>query len=109
MSKMEVYNKLVRDKIPEVIESKGLVPTTHIADDKEYRQSLKAKLLEEVDEFLKDENREEIADIIEVLTAIQLYKNFDPAEVETIRQKKAQERGGFKGRIILETVKTLNE
>ncbi len=96
------YNKLVRDKIPEIIKNKGAVPITHIADDEEYWQKLKEKLQEEVDEFLKDGNEEELADILEVIYAICDFKNFDKEKLELFRKKKAEERGGFKNKIILD-------
>lgn len=96
------YNKLVRDKIPEYIKSKGEVPITHIANDKEYWEKLKEKLLEEIDEFQKDENAEEFADILEVLDAIADYKKFNREEIERMKARKAEERGKFKDRIILE-------
>lgn len=96
------YNKLVRDKIPEYIKKKGGNPIYHIADDAEYWQKLKEKLLEEVGEFNKDENAEEFADLLEVIDAIANYKNFDKKEVEIIKEKKAEERGRFKDKIILE-------
>lgn len=95
------YNKLVRDNIPEIIKAKGEVPMIHIAADAEYWQKLKEKLQEEVDEFLKDENIGEIADILEVLDAICDYKGFDKHEVEGVKEKKAKERGEFAKRIIL--------
>ncbi|MFH1968204.1 MAG: nucleoside triphosphate pyrophosphohydrolase [bacterium] len=81
---------------------KGVIPITHIADDKEYWQKLKEKLQEEVNEFLEAESPEEMADILEVLDAISNYKNFDKSEVEKIKEKKAQERGKFKDKIILD-------
>ncbi len=96
------YNKLVRDKIPEYIIKKGGTPITHVADDMEYWQKLKEKLLEEIEEFKKDENAEEFADILEVLDAIVDYKKFDKSEVEKIKNKKTDERGKFKERIILD-------
>lgn len=96
------YNKLVRDKIPEYIIKKGGMPITHVADDVEYWQKLKEKLLEEIEEFKKDENAEEFADILEVLDAIGDYKKFDKSEVEKIKNKKTDERGKFKERIILD-------
>ena len=96
------YNKLVRDNIPEIIKAKGETPVTHIADDAEYWQKLKEKLQEEVDEFLKDETIGEIADILEVLDAIGDYKGFDKREVEEVKEKKANERGKFMKRIILD-------
>lgn len=96
------YNKLVRDKIPEYIRKKGGSPITHIADDAEYWQKLKDKLLEEIEEFKKDENIEEFADLLEVIDAIADYKKFDRNEVEKVRDKKAEERGKFRDKIILD-------
>jgi predicted house-cleaning noncanonical NTP pyrophosphatase (MazG superfamily) len=96
------HNKLVRDNIPEHIRKNGGAPVTHIADDAEYWEKLKEKLTEEVQEFLHDENAEEVADILEVLDAIVAYKQFDPKHVATLKTTKAAERGHFEKRIILE-------
>jgi len=96
------YNKLVRDKIPEYIKGKGGVPITHIADEMEYWQKLKEKLLEEIKEFSENENPEEFTDIFEVLDAIADYKGFDKEEVQRIKAEKAEERGKFQKRIILD-------
>jgi predicted house-cleaning noncanonical NTP pyrophosphatase (MazG superfamily) len=100
--KIMKYNKLVRDKIPEYIQKKGGNPITHIADDAEYWQKLKEKLIEEIEEFKKDENIEEFADLLEVIEAIADYKKFDRDEVERVRNKKAEERGKFRDKIILD-------
>ncbi len=96
------YNKLVRDKIPEIIKQKGATLISHIADEKEYWEKLKEKLLEEIKEFSKNEVIEEMADILEVIEAIIDYKEFDIEEITEIKEKKAQVRGKFKERIILE-------
>lgn len=96
------YDKLVRDKIPEYIKSKGGTPITHVADDVEYGLKLKEKLLEEIEEFEKDENVEEFADILEVLDAIADYKEFSIDEIKKIKEKKAEQRGRFKDKIILD-------
>ena len=96
------YNKLVRDKIPEYIRGKGETAVTHIADEAEYWQKLKEKLLEEIDEFTKAENADELADILEVLDAIIDYKQFDRAEIASLKAAKAEKRGKFQDRIILD-------
>jgi len=96
------YNKLVRDKIPEIIRNKGGIPITHIADDAEYWQKLKEKLQEEFNEFMEAENIEEMADILEVIDAISDYKEFDKEELQMIKDKKADKRGKFKEKIILD-------
>ena len=65
-----IYNKLVRDKIPQIIETNGGKAYTRILSDEEYRQHLEAKLDEEVGEYHRDQNLEELADILEVIFAL---------------------------------------
>lgn len=96
------YNKLVRDKIPEIIKKKGGVAITHIATDKEYWEKLKGKLVEESKEFVENPSEEEIADILEITDAICSYKKFNKKKIAVIKKKKLKERGGFKKRIILD-------
>ncbi len=100
---MRTYNKLVRDKIPQIIQSKGQTCTTRILDNKEYIQELNKKLLEETNEFLKDQTVEELADMQEVILAILKTKNTTFEQLEEIRKQKAQKRGGFEDKIFLET------
>jgi len=99
---MKRYDKLVRDKIPEIIKASGGRARTHIASPAEYRLRLKDKLLEEVNEFLGSGDVEEIADIEEVLDAILEDLNYSKTEMEAIKVKKAKERGRFQKRIILD-------
>lgn len=96
------YNKLVRDKIPEIIKQRGDTPVTHIADEAEYWLKLKAKFQEELNEFLEAENIEELADIYEVIDAICEYKNYNKNEILQVQSDKAAKRGKFKARIILD-------
>ncbi len=93
------YNKLVRDKIPEYLDSKGIKYEKRIANDQEYILELFKKLNEEVSEFNTDNNAEELADIIEVIEAIKKLPEF--INVEEVRLKKLQEKGGFESKIIL--------
>lgn len=96
------YDKLVRDKIPEIIKQKGGTCTIRIADEKEYLEKLKWKLREEMDEFLEAQSEEELADLLEVIDAIIECKKFYRKNIELIKSKKAEERGRFEKRIILE-------
>lgn len=96
------YDKLVRDKIPQIIEKKGGVSIWHVADEAEYWQKLKEKLREEIEEFIEAESVEELADVFEVINAIQGVKKFDSKELIRVMKQKAEARGGFRDRIILE-------
>ena len=96
------HNKLVRDKIPEIIKGKGESPFTHIASEEEYWAKLKEKLGEEVEEFKASPTEEELADIYEVIGAILKFKGFRPEQIKKIQAEKARERGAFENRIILE-------
>ena len=96
------YDKLVRDRIPEIIAKRGEKAVTHVADEAEYWTLLKRKLQEEAAEFVRDESVGEIADVLEVVRAICAFRGFDMAEIERVRAKKAEERGGFSGRIVLD-------
>jgi len=97
--------KLVRDRIPEIIKSDGRVPLIHFANDSEYWEKLREKLSEEVNEFLKDENKEEIADILEVIHTICAFKSINFNELEEFRKKKSNDYGSFKNKIILDGIK----
>ena len=96
------YNKLVRDKIPEIIKKKGEKCKTHIANVEEYWGKLKEKLQEEIKEFSENETIEEMADILEIIDAVCSYKKFGKGKLESIKKQKAKERGRFKKKIILE-------
>ncbi|OGY36578.1 MAG: hypothetical protein A3E36_03230 [Candidatus Andersenbacteria bacterium RIFCSPHIGHO2_12_FULL_45_11b] len=96
------YNKLVRDNIPEIITSKGREAITHIATDAEYWEKLKEKLAEEVQEFTESESVEEVANILEVIDTIIAYKKFASEDIEKTKSEKAQKRGRFDKRIILD-------
>ncbi len=97
--------KLVRDKIPEIIKKGNRMPITHIASNEEYKEKLNDKLKEEVEEFLKAPNEEELADILEVIQAIISIRKIDKAYLEKLRKEKQQKRGGFKERLILDKIK----
>lgn len=97
------YNKLVRDKIPEIIREKGAIPKIHVASEEEYGTKLREKLSEEVQEYLEDPCIEELADILEVVYALCSLKGISKKKLEKVREKKVFERGGFEQKIILES------
>jgi predicted house-cleaning noncanonical NTP pyrophosphatase (MazG superfamily) len=101
---IKTYNKLVRDKIPEIIREKGDKPSSHTALDAEYKTKLNEKLKEEVEEYLESETSEELADVLEIIYAIYQLKGLDEKELEKIRKRKAGEKGRFDKKIILEYV-----
>jgi predicted house-cleaning noncanonical NTP pyrophosphatase (MazG superfamily) len=93
--------KLVRDKIPQIIRSKGQEPVIYTADTEEYCVRLRDKLREEVEEYLASDNdREELADILEVLYALAKQAGTDQEQLEKLRAGKAEKRGGFADRIV---------
>lgn len=96
------YDKLVRDRIIEIIEAKGEKALWHSASDEEYHEKLKEKLLEEVKEFLEAESEEEMADVFEVITAWLALKEWDIEDIIALQKEKSEKRGGFEKRIILE-------
>lgn len=100
---MQRYDKLVRDRIPDIIRAKGTEPKVRLAaSDSEYAQLLRDKLQEEVGEYLRDGNPEELADIMEVVHALAALTGHTPVHVEEMRAAKAAQRGGFRDRVVLE-------
>lgn len=105
MLELPVYNKLVRDRIPEIIENSGKKFTTKILDDDQYELELKKKLKEEMEEYQNTSNDnealEELADLLELMHALAKVHGASMEEVEKIRQDKASKRGGFEEKIFL--------
>ncbi|MBU4224162.1 nucleoside triphosphate pyrophosphohydrolase [Patescibacteria group bacterium] len=103
---VKIYNKLVRDKIPEIIENDGEKPITRILDDEEYKKELKNKLLEESQEAVLAENShelmKEIGDIFEVIEAIEKAFGLSKDEILKMKEERKQKRGGFEKKIFLE-------
>lgn len=101
---MKEHNKLVRDKIPEIIKTAGKTCVTHVLNEVDYITALERKLNEEVAEYQTDKCLEELADVLEVLQAICIARGYSLEELDEMRKKKASERGGFKERVFLEYV-----
>lgn len=110
---MPIHNKLVRDRIPEIIESAGLDFSTRVLDDQEYIKELKKKSLEELQEYMDADNKEdaieELADVLEIIHALAESHGSSIEEVEKVRRKKADKRGGFKEKIFLIEVEDKDE
>ena len=106
---MKVYNKLVRDNIPEIIKNDNQIPQIKILSESEYKHELLRKLVEEANEALLAENNasdliKELGDLMEVMeVAIKVF-NFDKEKIVSIKKNKRNNRGGFEKQIFLEKV-----
>ena len=110
MIKMKyIYNKLVRDKIPENINSiKGKKCNYKILNDKEYLQELDKKIFEEAHEFIEEHSIEELADLMEVIFAIMKARNISMEDVENARKIKNSKKGSFNDKVYLIDVEQEN-
>lgn len=100
----KVYNKLVRDHIPAIIEADGKTCITEILSEEAYIEMLDAKLNEELKEYQESKEIEELADLLEVMQAVARARGYSLEKLEQIRQEKADKRGGFEKRILLKEV-----
>ena len=98
------YHKLVRDRIPEIIEASGKNCKIEILSDEEYLRMVDAKLDEELTEYHKDQNIEELADLMEVIYAAAIARGYTIEQLEQVRAEKAGKHGGFQKRILLKEV-----
>jgi diadenosine tetraphosphate (Ap4A) HIT family hydrolase len=100
----KAYNKLVRDKIPEIIQSTGKTPVWRVADDEEMERYLREKLWEEVREFSGSGKVEELADILDVIKALGSRVDVSLEQIIELANQKTAERGSFNRKLILERV-----
>ena len=107
--KQIIYNKLVRDRIPEIIESSGKTCTVEILSDGDYLRMVDAKLDEELAEYHKDQNIEELADLLEVIYAATKARGYSIEQLEAVRVEKAAKRGAFDKKILLKSVSDPNQ
>ncbi|WP_261132688.1 nucleoside triphosphate pyrophosphohydrolase [Bacillus sp. Marseille-Q3570] len=102
---MPVYNKLVRDRIPDIIENGGDSYQARILDEMAYIKALEEKAFEELKEYQgavdTEDALEELADLIEVIHALTKARGFTVDELESVRKNKAEKRGAFSERIFL--------
>lgn len=108
----KVFNKLVRDKIPEIIRNNNEEAITRILNNEEYKDALEKKLLEEYNEVLTAEGNdylEELADMLEIIDALASTQNKTIEDIIKIKEEKLNKRGGFKNKIFLERTKKTNQ
>ena len=104
MNAVKKYNKLVRDRIPEIIAADGKRCTVETLSDEEYLLLLDHKLDEELAEYQESKSLEELADLLEVIRAVVKARGWTMEELEQVRAEKAAERGGFEKKILLKEV-----
>lgn len=105
----QVYDKLVRDRIPEIIRTDGNSCKVRTLEDAEYLRRLEEKLSEELSEYLESGQLEELADLLEVMMALVKAKGYAWQELEQIRMDKLAERGGFEQKLLLRSVTRENK
>jgi len=98
------YDKLIRDKIPEIIEQSGKKCIVEVMDNDTYIEYLDQKLNEELAEYQQDKSIEELADLLEVMYAVVVARGYSVAELERIRLEKSEKRGAFEKRLLLKSV-----
>ena len=98
------YNKLVRDRIPEIIKASGKTCVTELLSDDEYLRMIDTKLDEELAEYHKEQNIEELADLLEVIYAAAKARGYTLEQLEVARAEKASKRGTFEKKILLKEV-----
>ena len=98
------YDKLIRDKIPDIIGKTGKKCDIEVLDDERYTKYLEQKLNEELAEYQESKSAEELADLLEVIYAVAKQNGISISELESIRQKKAEERGAFDKKLLLRGV-----
>lgn len=101
---MKIYNKLVRDKIPDIILNRSGMCDFEILDSESFRIALNTKLLEEVNEYINDEKEEELADILEVIDCIVKTNGFSFEKILSIKANKKELNGCFDRKIFLRSV-----
>mgnify|MGYP000706780083 CR=1 FL=1 len=106
--KVKKYHKLVRDRIPEIIESDGEQCVCEVLSSKEYLALLDEKLQEELNEYEESKSLEELADLLEVMYAVVKARGWSVEELEQVRKEKAKQRGGFEKRTFLREVRLEN-
>ena len=98
------YNKLVRDRIPEIIEAEGKTCVCEVLSDEDYLRLLDQKLNEELAEYQESKSLEELADLFEVMRAVVKARGWTMEKLEQVRADKADRRGGFEKKILLKEV-----
>ena len=104
MKKRTVHNKLVRDRIPEIIEASGKTCTVEVLPNDAYIQALDAKLGEELAEYQQSKSLEELADLLEVMGAVVKARGYTWDDLTRVRKGKRAQRGAFDQRIFLKEV-----
>lgn len=106
----KIYNKLVRDKIPEIIKVNGKLASVSVLDGPEFKAALKQKLLEEAQEVAgapDDELIDELADVMQLVESIAKAYQINVSAIEKHKAEKAKERGAFDKRLRLDSIEEL--